>query len=205
MRNKTRMNVRKLALGFGCALLFFGLTGESCTPERDVEIVVSVDLVAQLHAEGSDNTYSGTTTVDISDQIDVEEIMDDNGIDSLISLTVQSAFVRTVRKDPAAARTVSGAIDVRRGTGPDYPVVNYTSAAVNSVEYEDWVAIPLEAAGVSLLNDALEDIVAGLGATVAFTTSGTSTPVDVPTDFIWEAKVRLNVVGMKTITIFEPI
>jgi hypothetical protein len=205
MKHLKSMNWKRLVTGAWLCLLVLGLTGEDCTPDRYVEVVISVDMVAEFHAQGTDNTYSGSYTLDIGDEIDVEQIIEDNGLESIDSLTVQSAFVRTTQKDPAADRTVSGSVDIRQGSGPDSPVITYSSAAVNSAEYEDWVAVPLQAAGVGVINEALEDLLAGSGAVVTFTTSGTSTPVDTPTDFIWEVKLHINVVGTKKITIFEPL
>lgn len=205
MKYREIMNWKKLIAGLGLSLLVLGVTGESCTPDRLVDVAISVDLIAEFHATGSDNTFTGSKTVSIGDEIDINQIIEDNGLEEIDTLTVQSAFVRTTVKDPATNRTVSGSVTVRQGGGADAAIINYTAAEVNSVEYEDWVALPLETGGVTVLNEALQDLIDSGSASATFTTSGTSTPIDTPTNFTWEVKLRLNVVGTKKITVFEPI
>jgi hypothetical protein len=200
-----RIDLKKVGAALGFLVLCIGLTGESCTPDRTVEVVIAADLIADFHAQGSDNTYSGETTIDVSDQIDIQEIMDDNGLEEITEISVQSVFLKTTVKDGAPNRTVSGTVDVRRGGGADAALVAYSSAEVNSVEYEDWVAIPLETPGVTILNDAFADIIGGAPVSLTFTASGTSTPIDTATDFWWQAKLRVNVVGTKKVTVFEPL
>jgi hypothetical protein len=205
MKYREIMNWKKLIAGLGLCLLVLGITGESCTPDRFVDVAVTVDLIAEVHAIGSDNTFSGSKTVSIGDEVDINQIIEDNGLEEIDTLTVQSAFVRTIVKDPAADRQVSGSVTIRQGGGPDASLISYTAADVNSVEYEDWVAVPLQTAGVTVLNSALQNLIDSGTASATFTTSGTSTPIDTPTNFTWEVKLRLNVVGTKKITIFEPI
>ncbi len=197
-------NVKRIAAALGFVLLFFGLTGQSCTPDRVVDVVITVDLTALIHAQGSQNTFSGSTTVSVEDQIDIQKILDDNGLESIDTVTVQSVFLKTTVKDPTTSRTVSGSIDVQR-TGSPASLVAFQSAVVDDPVWEDWNPVALQSAGVTILNDALADVVAGVPASLTFSVGGTSTPTSIATDFWWGAKLRLNVVGTKKITVFEPI
>ncbi len=194
-----------LALGF----VLLGMTGESCTEERTIDIVVGVDLTATIPAVGEDNTYDESTTLFLTDEIDIEEILDDNGLDNIKSLTVQSAFVRVIQKDPAEDRAITGEVSLQypAGTGPAGQLLDQQGVLVNSAPYENWVAVPLEAPGVALLNEALQDLIDGQvtpGMGITFRSQGTSTPTDQRTNFVYEVLVRLNAVGQVTVDIIEP-
>jgi hypothetical protein len=204
MKQKKAPNLKRAAAALGFVLLFLGLTGESCTPDRIVDVVVTVDITASFHAQGTLNNFSGMTTVSVEDQIDIDQILEDNDLESIDTLTVQSAFLMTTVKDPTASRTVSGSIDVQE-LGAPATLVEFQSAAVNDPIWEDWNPVALQSGGVAVLNGALARVVAGLPATLTFTVGGTSAPTDVDTDFWWDAKLRLNVVGTRKITVFEPI
>jgi hypothetical protein len=192
---------------FGLALLFLSLTGSTCdTEERDLEIVITVDLTAPFHASGEQNIYSAEATVDVSDSLDLEGIMDDNDIEEIKQITVEGVFYRVLEPDPTPDRVVSASVfTVREPAGPEEDLFEINSAEVNDPELADWQVAPLTAGGVAVLNSALEKVRQFQPATLTFSVTGTSTPVSVPTDFWWEARVRLQVVGVRTIEVIDPI
>jgi hypothetical protein len=189
----------------GLAILFVGLTGSTCTEDREVQVVVSADIIAQFAATGATNTFSGSNTVALNDEINLQQILDDNGLESIDEVTVQSAFYRVITPDPNTSRTITGQISVHQGANPDQGLVSLTSVLVDDPTYVNWTAVPLLPGGVTVVNAALAQAVAGGFPTLTISTSGTSTPADVPTSFVWEVKIRVNVVGTAKVTVVEPI
>jgi hypothetical protein len=184
----------------GLAILFVGLSGSTCTEDRDVQVVITADITAQLPATGSDNEFSGSGTAFLNNEIDLQEILDDNGLESIDEVTVQSAFYRVITPDPTASRTITGLITVQ-----DQGLVSLTSVLVNDPAHLDWTAVPLLPGGVAVINSALAQLVAGGSPSLTFSAAGTSTPTDVPTSFVWEVKVRVNVVGTAQVTVVDPL
>jgi len=189
----------------GLALLFVGLSGSTCTEDREVQVVVSADITAQFAATGQTNTFGGSQTVSVNDEIDIQQILDDNDLESIESITVQSAFYRVITPDPVSTRTITGAISVHKGVEADQQLVTLTSVLVDAPAYTDWTAVPLEAGGVSVVNAALAQVVSGVPASLTISTAGTSTPIDSPKSFVWEVMIRVNLVGTAKVTVFEPI
>jgi hypothetical protein len=170
-----------------------------------VQVVVSVDITMPITALGSDNTYEGEGTIDLSDELDLDAILADNDLESIDEVTVQSAFYRVTRPDVVASRTISGSVQVREGAGADQTLISYQSVLVADPDLVDWTSVPLESGGVVVLNTALEQLRAGGTAILTATASGTSTPVDQATSFDYEVLVRINVVGTAKITVVEPL
>jgi hypothetical protein len=189
----------------GLAVLLVGLSGSTCTEDRAVQVVVTADLTAQFNATGALNDFTGSNTVNVNGQLDIQQILDDNDLESIDQLTVQSAFYRVITPDANPTRTITGTISVHRGANPDQALVSLTSVLVGDPAYVNWTAVPLLPGGVSEVNAALAQVLANTPTTLTVTTSGTSTPTDVATSFVWEVKIRVNVVGTAKVTVIEPI
>ncbi len=197
----------------GLAVLFLGLTGETCTEDREIEVVVGASVFATFEARGIVNTFHGEKVVDIATDADVRQILEDNGFEGHVIVRIESAFYRVVKKDQNATdRTVTGTVTVRREGGADMPLLS-GSAPVNDDALAAWTPAPLDAAGVTLINATLQDwvnqIVAGNpnppSPVVIFTTDGTSSPQNISTDFDWEIQVKMTLAGKKTVKVIEPI
>jgi hypothetical protein len=189
----------------GLAVLLVGLSGSTCTEDRDVQVVVTADLTAQFNATGQTNTFAGSNTVNVNGQIDTQQILDDNNLDSIDTLTVQSVFYRVITPDANPTRTITGTISVHRDANPDQGLVSLTSVLVSDPALVNWTAVPLLPGGVTEMNAALAQVLATTPTTLTVTTAGTSTPADVPTSFVWEVKIRVNVVGTAKVTVVELI
>jgi hypothetical protein len=206
MNNNYRVTGMRLFRFLGLALLFLGLTGTTCVEERVVEVVVGSDLIAEFDAAGQVNVYDDTESILIDDQIDLDQILQDNGIESIQDVSVQSAFFRVTQKDPTAGRTITGKVTVRRGSAPESELIRYSSVQVNDDAHADWTAVPLEQAGVDVLNAILDELLAGTSnLAVTFHSSGTSAPVNVESNFRYEVKVRFNVVGLVKVDVVDGI
>ena len=189
----------------GLSVLVVGLSGSTCTEEREVQVVVAVDITAPLIALGSDNTYEGETSIDLDDELNLDEILQDNDLESIDRVTVQSAFYRVTRPDAVASRVISGGVLVRQDAGVDQTLISYQSVLVADPAIVNWTSVPLGPGGVTVLNAALEVVRTGGSAVLTVTSSGTSTPVDQATSFDYEVRVRLNVVGTALVEIIEPL
>lgn len=190
----------------GLLVLCLGLTGETCIEEKGIDLVVGANVTALFEARGSENVYSDDTVVNLTEDADIQQILEDNGFDDKVLGRIESAFYRVVKQDAGAEdRTISGQITVDGNT-----LIEYQSVWVNDPALADWTPVPLTQAGVDYINDRLEeyfqDIFLGNPPTepvVTFSTSGTSTPMDVDTNFDWEIRLKLTLVGKKYVDVPE--
>lgn len=206
MKSNYRFTGMRLFRLLGLAILFLGLTGTTCIEERVVEVVVSSELVAEFVAAGQINVYDDEKSILIDDQINLDQILQDNGIESIKEISVQSAFFRVTQQDPAPGRTISGTVTLRRAGDPESALIQYSSVLVNDPVNASWTPVPLEQAGVDVLNSLLVQLLAGsTNLAVTFHSSGTSTPLGVGTDFRYAVKVRFNVVGVVKVKVVDGV
>jgi hypothetical protein len=184
----------------GALLLAAG--GSSCTKDEDVDVVVTADITGPILAQGSENTYEGVSAFALSDSIDLERIIDDNDLDTIKSLKLESVFYRVLTPDAEPTRTVSDNLfTVRGSSGPEQNLFLISSVLVDDPAFVNWTSAPLEQAGVGIINTALDELRTGGHPELTFHVSGTSTPAGVPTNFWWEVMVRVQVVGTRSITV----
>ena len=203
-----RMKQKRAVRWAGLVVLCLGLTGQTCLEEKGVDIVVGANVIAAFEARGSENVYSDETVVNLTDEADIERILEDNGFDDKVLGRIESAFYRVVKQDQGASdRTVSGEITVDGNT-----LIAYQSVWVNDPTLADWTPAPLTQAGVDYINQRLEqyftDIFLGNPLTdpvVTFRIEGTSTPATVATNFDWEVRVKLTLVGKKYVKVPDPL
>jgi hypothetical protein len=206
MKNNYRFTGIRLFRFLGLALFFLGLTGTTCIEERIVEVVVGGELIAEFDATGQVNVFDDAESILIDDQVNLDEILQENGIESIQDVSVQSAFFRVTQKDPTPGRTISGAVTVGRDGNPESELIHYSSVMVNDDAHIDWTPVPLEQAGVDVLNSILDELVTGASnLAVTFHSSGTSTPLNVESNFRYEVKVRFNVVGLVKVDVVDGI
>ncbi len=204
----TNRSLKRLLLWIGIVLLSGGLTGSSCVKDRHVDVVATGELTAQFVSDGDLNTWSESKDVDL--QSEVASILSGKEFeeDSPPRATIESVSYRVTRPDPTAGRTITGTITVARNGGSPAQLFEITSVVVDqTADTSAWIPVPLTEAGTTLLNGALHDVIANPGAplTLTFSGSGTSNPADVATDFAWETRVRLNIVGKQKFKIFQPL
>jgi len=185
-----------LSLGAGCPLI-------PDLEEKVVELAVGGSTIVAFESEGALNFHYDTKTIDIADSLDIEGILDDAGVDvdSVQSVKLANVSYRVTRQDPEPTRRIeNGNVWIRRGSSPDSTLlVSNFSEDVNSVT--NFKPAPLNAAGVAVVNDILADILADVQAgitpseSITYIVTGISTPGAVPTDFAWELKVDVTIVG----------
>lgn len=195
------MVLRWMLLG----VLFIGLTGATCTEEKDIEIVVTTEITAHFVADGQINVINDSVEINVTEEIDLDQILADNGYDEVKSGSVEGALYRVVEKDPVANRTISGTVGVGPSGGTGQTLIEYQSVAVNDPSLEEWTPVPLESGGVAVMNGAIANVIAGLPVNLTFTVDGTSTPQGQETNFAWDVKLRLKFIVTKNVEIIDPI
>jgi hypothetical protein len=193
---------RKILIAGLLPLLALPLMGDSCTEDKVIFIAVGLDTTAGFIASGVTNEIDDTKTIDVRDDLDLANNLDENDIDPEdISVIKVSRIYYRVTVPEAGRAIVSGDVTISRDgvTGP-LPLVSGFSGDASQVT--DWIEITdlLQAPAVNELNDFMQEMLNELkgGAPVTTTqwtynVTGTSTPVEDPTNFEWELKVSFAV------------
>ncbi len=214
MQHANRNHLKRALSWIGLAVLSLSVTGETCTKDRDVQVTVGAEVVATFEARGVTNAFDGERQVNVETDADIQQILDDNDFEGQVIAYIESAFVRVIRQDSnTSERTVTGSVTVRRqGDVAEQPLITGQSAEINDPALAEWAPVPLEASGVNLINEALQEYLLGIfqGGSPAppllvFHASGVSEPQGVESDFDWQVKVVMTLVGTKEITIIEPL
>lgn len=173
--------------------------------DRVVELVVSGSISEEFHATGIINTHTDfdSVTVDLTDVVDMEQMLDDAGIEpsDADSILLLGAEYRCTVPDPTGTRAIeNGNVTIQRDGGVETPLITDFSVLVNTVTaYQE---APLDPAGVAVLNEVLADLLVWVqgdippqSLTVTYRVSGDSDPPGVTTDFKWELVLHFNIVG----------
>ncbi|HEU4929596.1 MAG TPA: hypothetical protein VFU38_07170, partial [Candidatus Krumholzibacteria bacterium] len=153
-----------------------------------------------------------TAVVDVADEI--RDILEDNDVtlSEIKDAFVTSMSYGVVSFDQSHDWSISGAISVRRnddglGTETFTSIANYTSVSVQGALGQK-IAVPLEPGGVAVINQALDDFLAGgnpvlefqiLNDTIAPPPSG----VD-PMVFNWRAWLTIQLITTETVDVPDP-
>ena len=210
MKKMNRSDVMKVLRWAGFLVLCVGLSGQTCLDERCVEMVVGATITASFEARGSENVHNDVAVVDLIDNADIKQVLADNGFEDMVVAYIESVFYRVTKRDAGAPdRTVSGYVTV-----DGMNLIEYQSVAINDPTLADWTPAPLEQAGVDyinglLLNYFMDIFINGIPdpphPIVDFECAGTSEPQGVPTDFDWEVRVKIVLVGENCLEVVDPI
>jgi hypothetical protein len=198
---------RSLALSLP---LILGVSGCILVPQlenRIVELAVGASTTYQSHATGSINTGTfsdASSPIDLKGDVDLPGILDDNGVDvgDVKSVKVAGLSYRIVT--PQAGRSISGTnVTLKRGNASPVTIVSNFSASAGSAT--GWIDVTnkLTPGGVTLVNQILADLLTDAKGqtplnpsfTVVYSVTGSSTPTNQATDFTWEIKLDLSIVG----------
>lgn len=206
------MRVKKLmmlaAVGLAAQTLASGCLVFPELKDRVVELATSGSVTADFHAQGSSNAYLEVKTIDIRDSIDVAQALSDAGIDvsDVKSINLGGVAYRITVPDPDPSKQVSsGTVTVQRAGGTAADLITGLTAHAGAAT--GWLTPTLDPAGVSELNSLLADILAELkgGApaneTITYQVSGTASAG--PTDFHYQLRLTLNIVGTVKVKIIE--
>lgn len=216
MKTNIRKPWMRAGAWIGLGLLCLSVTGETCTEDRDIEVTVGAEIMARYEARGIINTFDGTHTVNVVSDADLARILEDNGFEDQVVAYIEGAMVRVVQRDNGApGRTVEGTVTVQLGAGggPESNLIVQQTATINDPALANWVPVPLEPAGLNLINQALTSYLVQVAngnpnpvePVLTFHSYGNSSPQGVSSSFDWEVKVIMTLVGTKTVTIIDPI
>ena len=193
--------LRTLAVALPLVLLNVSCILVPKLEDRSVELAVGASTSTIFDATGSINTYQDTKTVDIHADIDLPKVLDDNGVKSedVKDIKLVGVSYRIVKGE--AGRSIDGGtLTIQRSGGAVTPLV--TSFKADCSKPGDWVTVPLDAAGVgvinTLINDLLTEVKTGTPATntsITYHVAGNSLPSGTATNFSWEFKLDLTMIG----------
>lgn len=203
------MNKTMLSLaGASCGVLLLMGAGCPLIPEIEdkvVELAVGSSMTIGFQARGEINDKSQVVGFQIDDEIDIQEVLDDAGVDvsDVKAISFAGAAYRVTKPDPNPSRMITNTtVTVSRTGGPqDVPfVVDFEDEA--GVAYDFRTLDLAGTAAVTLINDMLADLLreaqgipplGSLGGSVTWT--GTSEPVSQDTNFDWEIRLDVTILG----------
>jgi hypothetical protein len=183
-------------LGAGCNLM----------EEKALEIVITGETSADFAQNETNASWSKGAIVDVAQEL--RDILEDNGYatDDLVSAHVTSVSYGTVSFDQPHDWQISGAITVEYD-GSTETIVNYASQSVQGALGKK-ISAPLEQAGVDLINQALDDFIAGANPVLVLTVeNGATSPVPSGTDpmiFDWRAWLAVQVIVDESVEVPDP-
>ncbi len=198
-------------LPFGVIALAALSMGAGCPTVPKLE-----DRVVQLAIGGSttlpeattgitNNAVNQTGFVDLGSQIDVSSLIDKSGVDlqNVDDIKLSGVWYRVTVPDPVESRTITGTVAAGRGAAPTIPNTPLiTSFNQNAGATTDWLQAPLDPAGVTMINGLLTDILTAAKTSgsvpnplITFTYSGTSSPTGADTQFTWQLRLNLTIIG----------
>jgi hypothetical protein len=182
-----------LTSGTGC-LLFPQLE------DKVVDLVTSGSVAADFQARGELNTHNQTKTIAIRDSIDIRKVLDDAGIEleKVKSITLGGVSYCITKAEPGRSIT-NGTITVQREGGSAAVLVSGFAADAGALT--GWITPTLDPAGVTELNNLLADILDELqggglaNEVITYHVSGASVPADVETNFDYQLRITISIVG----------
>ena len=203
---------RKLLIAGLLPLLAIPLMGESCTEEKEVFIAVGLDTTQGFDALGVTNEIDDTKTIDLKEDLDLENNFDESDFDpeDISAVSVSRVYYR-VTVPEAGREIVNGSVTIGRNgvTGPLSLVEGFSGSASAAT---DWIEITnlLQSQAVNELNDFMQQLLNELkgGAPVVntewtYNVVGNSTPAEVSTNFQWELKITFLVQAEEEVDVPE--
>jgi len=203
---RTHSKLKTLALALPLAIVGSGCILIPEIEERIVELAVGHSIVVPFTSLGETNTHDDTETINVALDVSLDEILADNDIDASDVKDVKLAGVAYRVTQGEAGRTITGGtVEFRRHptatpAGTNVPLV--TSFSADAGAPTGWITVPLAAAGVTEINALLGELLneaKGNGAAtntwVTYHVNGVSNPNADPTDFKWEVRLSLTIVG----------
>lgn len=209
MRARTFASFAALATGW----MLFSAASCPLIPDADtrtVELAVTGSAVQGFEARGIINTYDQSETFNLGDDINIRQILDDNGVDvaDVTDISVANVYVRCTTPDPNPGRAITNThVSVTAPGGGPQPLVDNFSLTVDSAT--DWTEVPLLPQGVNAINGVLDQLLSDLRAgsdsnlELGYSASGISVPTGASSNFDWEIRLDLNIVGTVTVDIYH--
>ena len=215
-------SLKTLALALPLAFALNGCLLIPQVEDRVVELAIGHAVVIPFQARGTINFEDDAKTVDLDANFDLATVLDDAGIDASDVTDVKLASVAYRITRAQAGRTITnGQVEFQTsatppGTLPTGSPPNagftqlVTSFTGNAGSTTGWIATPLAPAGVTALNTLLGQFLADVKSGTAthpryltYHVYGASNPSGENTDFDWEFKLQLSIVGSFKTTVVD--
>lgn len=198
-----------MKLGTVSALIALVAIATGCILEdTGVEIVIKDVYCLPFEEDHESETFVTPETINLADELDAA--LDDAGVDR--DQVVRGGMIAAtyeVTDPPAHNWTLTGGITVERTdivAGPD-TIIHYTSQSLMGA-YGAPVVADLDEDGVNLINDAIDDYIAGGSPILLFkVVNGDCDPSPSASDrlvFEWEACVLYYAVIVDTLSVPDP-
>lgn len=195
--------MKRLLMIGATGIAAFALLGADCMEDKIVDLILTASAEASFEAVGEVNVHDDTDTVDLKAEIDLASVLADYEVDPADldpdALKLSKIFYRV--EVPEAGRSIAdGTLTVQRQGAPS-PAILVDGFSASMAAETDWIDITglLGAAGVTMINDFLEECIVELQGGAAATNteftyhvSGTSNPQDDPSNFTWAVKIQLQ-------------
>ncbi len=214
---RTHSKWKTLALALPLAVAANGCILIPEIEERIVELAIGHSVVVPFTASGEQNFHDKANTVDATGGVNLKDVFDDNGLDASDVKNVKLAGVAYRVTQAEAGRSITGGkVEFQRGSNPSPtpptgapPTSGYTqlvtSFNASAASVTDWITVPLDAAGVTAINALLGELLTEAKGGAAVTNKyltyhvyGASVPSNVNTNFKWEFRISLTIVGTIT-------
>jgi hypothetical protein len=169
--------------------------------DKIVDLVTGTSVKVSFPVNGLIDVYNDSKTINIRDSVDIGKVINDAGINisDVKSITVSGVAYRITQADTDPSRQINGAVQVAASGGPLTNLIDNFNAACG--KKTGWNKVTLDPAGVTQLNHLCAAILAELqGGPAAdehlgYSVAGTSTPIGVNSDFAYEIRLTINIVG----------
>ena len=199
---KTILRTLLIVLGLGVLL---SLASGCLVEEKVIELVLTGESSAEFVVDDTDAAFEETAVVELGDKI--ADILDSAnlGRDEVGSAHLSGVDFEVLTLDGTHDWQISGAIDVERDASGNFvQLLAYTSQSVEAALGVRQAA-PLTAAGVSLINQALADFLAGASPVLTLrVANGDVAPTPCASDpitFTWRVTLMLQVTGEQTLDV----
>jgi hypothetical protein len=174
--------------------------------EKVLDIVLTGETSADFSQNETTAQWTEPAVIDIAQEL--RDILEDNGYatSDLADAKLTSVSYGVTAFDQSHDWTIGGSITVTYN-GNTQTILDYASQSIQGALGEK-ISAPLEAGGVSLVNDALADFRAGQNPVLTFTiNNGSTTPVPTVEDpmiFDWRAWLAIQVIIEEDVKVFDP-
>ena len=185
-----------LSLGAGCPTV-------PKLEDRVVELALGSSTTVEIPAAGVINVYDDTGVENLATDIDLNNILGGAGVNvsDVKDIKLAGISYRVTVPDPTAGRSIDNStVTARRGAGVETQLITNFSQSVSGAS--SWTKAPLSPAGVTLINGLLTDILVAkkggvpvVNPTLVYHVVGTSNPQGVTTNFTWQIRLDLTIVG----------
>jgi hypothetical protein len=190
--------------------LLVGLSG-CLTEERRTQIVLGDENCEPFHEVHDSDNFTSPYLLDIASEIDT--LLEDNDLSrsDIIDAFLVSASYEVLEFEQDHGWDLEGVITIERigGTGPVTLLDYATGITVSDAIVGDKTYVDVHPDGVALINQALDDFIAGSDPVLRIVIStGNITPDPSPADmldFVWEFCLFIQVITEMETDVYDPL